>query len=57
MTLKPKDPRPNKRFGEPSLDSPQLTSCLRIKWDAEDAPDNTKKMTSEDIEECQRLTR
>ena len=42
-TLKPKDPRPNKWFGEPGLDSPQLTSCLRIKWDVEDAPDNIKK--------------
>ena len=30
-------------FGEPGLDSPQLTSCLRIKWYTGDAPDNKKK--------------
>ena len=30
-------------FGGPGLDSPQLMSCLRIKWDAENTPDNIKK--------------
>ena len=49
VTLKPKDPGSNKRFGEPGLDSPQLTSCLRIKWWTGDASYNTSKMTSKDI--------
>ena len=31
VTLRPKDPGPNKWFGEPGLDSPQLTGCLRVK--------------------------
>ena len=31
VTLRPKDPEPNKWFGGPGLDSPQLTGCLRIK--------------------------
>ena len=39
----PRIPGLNKRFGEPDLDSPQLTSCLRIKWYTGDAPDNKKK--------------
>ena len=46
-----------KGFGEPGLDSPQLTSCLRIKWYIGDAPDNIKKMTSKDIEECQKINK
>ena len=39
----PRIPGLNKRFGEPGLDSPQLTSYLRIKWYTGDAPDNKKK--------------
>ena len=31
VTLKPKDPGPNKWFGGPGLDSPQLIGCLIIK--------------------------
>ena len=31
FTLRPKDPGPNKRFGEPGLDSLQLTGYLRVK--------------------------
>ena len=28
VTLRPKDPGPNKWFGRPGLDSPQLMGCL-----------------------------
>ena len=31
VTLWPKDPGPNKWFGEPDLDLPQLTGCLKVK--------------------------
>ena len=42
-------------FGRPGLGSPQLTSCLRVKWVQRILLTSYKKMKHEDIVECQNI--